>query len=79
MKVLARLQYVKLQPDGTEQKMSIPNNFPDAVEMDVPTMEHVGKVVLLAVHSHAKLHGCVVPPDTAIKYTAEAVPNPINN
>lgn len=79
MKVKAVLQYVVTQEDGSEKEIPPPDNYPDAVEMEVDSMENVAIVVPIAVDSHLKAYGITMPPKLEFRYSARRIDDPLAN
>lgn len=79
MKVIALLQYVVTQKDGSEREIPLPDNCPDSVEMEVDSMADVAIVVPIAVDSHFKALGVERPVNLEFRYTAKRIDNPLAN
>ena len=79
MKVRALLQYVVTQGDGSEKGISLPDNCPDSVEMEVDSMRDVAIVVPIAVDAHFKALGVERPANLEFRYHATRIDDPLAN
>ena len=79
MRVIASLQFSKRKPDGSEEKIPLPDNYPDAVEMEVQSLDQVGEVAAAAFKADLKEHGIPIPTDIVVNFTAKVIDYPSRN
>ena len=79
MRVIASLQFSKRKPDGSEEKIPLPDNYPDAVEMEVQSLDQVGVVVAAAFEADLEKHSIPIPTDIVVNFTAKVIDHPSRN
>jgi hypothetical protein len=79
MKIMVYLTYYRTRSDGTEEDIPLPDNFPDQVELEVKSIDEVGKVISSVVVSDLHLHKASIPSGLGFKWRAGRVDNPSRN